>query len=62
MDIENIQDNWDDEMDVINKNIYQKAVENGITKADYFNNYKFDLFEIVDMKDDKDRNIQHHHC
>ena len=48
-EMEDLQDNWDKEMTIINQNLYEKAVQNGITKEEYFHDYKFELFNIVDM-------------
>ena len=36
MDIEDIQDDWDEKMHSINDNLYKKAVEVGITNDEKF--------------------------
>ena len=62
MDIEDLQDDWDDEMNDINDKLYEKAVEVGISKDEYFHKYKFDIFDIKDMQyEKKHSNIGHVH-
>ena len=39
MDIEDIQDDWDEKMNSINDNLYKKAVEVGITKDEKFHEF-----------------------
>ena len=34
----------------INNKLYEKATEQGISKAEYHRRYKFDVFKITDMK------------
>lgn len=41
MKIEDIKEDWKDEMDEINKNLLKKAVDNGIKRAEY---------QFIDMK------------
>jgi|APSaa5957512535_1039671.scaffolds.fasta_scaffold106219_1 hypothetical protein len=36
-------------MNDINDKLYEKAVEVGISKDEYFHKYKFDIFDIKDM-------------
>ena len=56
MDIEDMQDDWDDQMVEINNKLYDKAVEVGISKAEYLHQYKFKVFKITDMKRDRGYN------
>lgn len=53
MDIEDLQDDWDEQMNDINDKLYEKAVEVGISKDEYFHKYKFDIFDIKDMEYEK---------
>ena len=50
MDMQDDQDNWDVEMENINKKILEQAVKNGISKEDYYKNYNFKLMKITDLK------------
>lgn len=60
MDIEDMQDNWDDEMEEINKKLYSKAIEVGISKDEYYHKYKFNIFDIKDMEYEKKHNTRGH--
>ena len=60
MDIEDMQDDWDDEMEQINKKLYEKAVDLGISKDEYYHKYKFDIFDIKDMEYEKAHNDRGH--
>jgi len=62
MDIEDMQDDWDVEMEDINKKLYSKAVEVGISKDEYFHKYKFNIFDITDMEyEKKNKGYGHNH-
>ena len=50
MDIEDMQDDWDEQMVDINNKLYEKAVEVGISKTEYLYQYKFNVPKITDMK------------
>tara|TARA_B110000285_G_C14929527_1_gene516654 strand:+ start:257 stop:499 length:243 start_codon:yes stop_codon:yes gene_type:complete len=60
MDIEDLQDDWDTEMEDINKKLYAKAVDIGISKDEYFHKYKFDIFNIKDMEYEKKHGARGH--
>ena len=47
-------------MEAINDKLYEKAVEVGISKDEYFHKYKFDIFDIKDMKYEKQHNDKGH--
>jgi hypothetical protein len=40
-------------MEDINKKLLNKAVDIGISKDEYFHKYKFNIFDITDMKYEK---------
>jgi ACT domain-containing protein len=40
-------------MEDINKKLYAKAVDIGISKDEYYHKYKFDIFDIKDMEYEK---------
>lgn len=62
MDIEDMQDDWDDQMAEINDKLYEKAVEVGITKEEYLHKYKFNIFDIQDMSFEKSNHgLSHTH-
>ena len=40
-------------MNDINDKLFEKALENGITRDEMYHNYKFEIFDIVDMEYEK---------
>lgn len=54
MKIEDTQDDWDKNMQEINDKLYEKAVENGISKEAFYHDYQFQIFDITDMAYEKD--------
>jgi hypothetical protein len=68
MDIEDLQDDWDGEMEHINQKLFEKAVDLGISKDEYYHKYKFDIFNIKDMEYEKNhasrghQHIEGHEC
>jgi ACT domain-containing protein len=47
-------------MEDINKKLYAKAVDIGISKDEYYHKYKFDIFNIKDMEYEKKHNAKGH--
>jgi hypothetical protein len=49
-------------MEDINKKLLNKAVDIGISKDEYFHKYKFNIFDITDMKyEKKHEKFSHQH-
>lgn len=49
-------------MEDINKKLYEKAIDIGISKNEYYHKYKFNIFDIKDMEyEKKHANISHVH-
>jgi len=49
-------------MEEINKKLFEKAADVGISKAEYLHKYKFNIFDITDMAyEKKHANMGHVH-